>query len=229
MKLCSLISRLQELNAYLKVFPPDTEGQETASLPSDEILDIIYHSMPNTWKNKMIEQGFNYTDSTIKEMTDFFETRVENLEPKEEKKKSSAAVKKSKKTNKKRKRDVSDSSVVESSEESIQDHCPIKKYCILHDKCSHSTDNCKDLRAMVSKHKKRNKKSFNNYGKSNKELNALIEKKFQKFVKNKKRRKTEKELQHFQEMQISDNESKKSVSSFDESVEDGEISTSNSE
>ena len=34
----------------------------------------------------MIEQGFNYTDSTIKEMTNFFETRVENLEPKEDRK-----------------------------------------------------------------------------------------------------------------------------------------------
>ena len=34
----------------------------------------------------MIGQGFNYADSTVKEMTDFFETRVENLEPKEEKK-----------------------------------------------------------------------------------------------------------------------------------------------
>ena len=34
----------------------------------------------------MIEEGINYTSSTIKEMTDFFETRVENLEPKEKKK-----------------------------------------------------------------------------------------------------------------------------------------------
>ena len=58
---------------------------------------------------------------------------------------------------------------------------------------------------MVSK----KEKNFRNYGKSNKELNALVEKKFQKFVKNKKRRKTEKELQHFQEMQISDDKSKK--------------------
>ena len=33
----------------------------------------------------MIEQGFNYADSTSKEMSDFFEIRVENLEPKEEK------------------------------------------------------------------------------------------------------------------------------------------------
>ena len=57
---------------------------------------------------------------------------------------------------------------------------------------------------MVKKLKQRKKKNFKNYGKSNKELNALIEKKFHNFVKNKKRRKTEKELQHFQEMQISD-------------------------
>ena len=56
-----------------------------------------------------------------------------------------------------------------------------------------------------------------------KELNLLIEKKCQKFVKNKKMRKTEEELQHVQEMQISDDESKKYVSSVIESVESGEI------
>ena len=90
------------MNAYLEEFSPDTEGRETAPLPADEIMDIIYHSMPNTWKNKMIGQGFNYADSTIKEMTDFFDTRVENLEPKEDRKKSSAAAKKSLKKIKKK-------------------------------------------------------------------------------------------------------------------------------
>ena len=68
---------------------------------------------------------------------------------------------------------------------------------------------------MVKKHKQRKKKPFKNYAKNNKELNALIVKKFQKSVKNKKLRKTEKEPQHFQEMQISNNESKKSISSFE--------------
>ena len=67
-------------------------------------------------ENKMIEQGFNYADSTIKEMTDFFETRVENLEPKEDRKKSSVASKKNKKSTKKRKREDFNSSVVESRE-----------------------------------------------------------------------------------------------------------------
>ena len=86
MKLHTFISRLQEWNAYLEDFPPDRKGQETAHLPADEIMDIIYHSMHIIRKNEMIEQGFNYVDSTIKEMTDFFETREENLEPKEDKK-----------------------------------------------------------------------------------------------------------------------------------------------
>ena len=72
--------------------------------------------MPTTWKNKIIEQGFNYADSTIKKMTDLFETGVENLEPKEDTKKSSAVSKKNQdeKFYKKRKRAYSDSSIVES-------------------------------------------------------------------------------------------------------------------
>ena len=85
MKLHSFTSMLQKLNAYLEEFPPDTEGQETVPLSADEIMDIIYHPMPTMWKNKMIEQGFNYADFAIKEMTDFFETKVENLKIKEEK------------------------------------------------------------------------------------------------------------------------------------------------
>ena len=43
------------MNTYLEEFLPDTEGQETAPLPADEIMDIIYHSMPTMWKKKMIE------------------------------------------------------------------------------------------------------------------------------------------------------------------------------
>ena len=130
--------------------------------------------MPTTWKNKIIKQGFNYADSTIKEMIDFFETRVENLEPKEDRKMSSSASKKPRKALKKRKREDSDSSVIESSDESTEARFPTRKYCILHGKCSHSTAYYKVLRAMVVKHKQRKKKNFNNYGKSNKELNALI-------------------------------------------------------
>ena len=43
--------------------------------------------MPATWKNKMIEQGFNYTDSTVKKKNNIFETRVVYPESQEDKKK----------------------------------------------------------------------------------------------------------------------------------------------
>ena len=33
------------VNAYLEKFPPGTDGQEASSIPADEIIDIIYHSM----------------------------------------------------------------------------------------------------------------------------------------------------------------------------------------
>ena len=73
----------------------------------------------------MIEQGFNYADSTIKEMTDLCETRVEYLEPKQEKKR------------------------INQPKLAVQTRNTI----YLHDECSHSTTSCKDLCAMVNKHK----------------------------------------------------------------------------
>ena len=91
----------------------------------------------------------------------------------------------------------SDPSVVESSDVSTENCRPTRKYYILHGKCSHSTDNCRHLRAMVKKQKQREKKNFKDYGKSNKELNALVENKFQKFVKNMKRRKQRKNYNTF--------------------------------
>ena len=44
-------------------------------------MDIIYNSMRTTYKNKMVDQSFNYADSIINKIIDFFETWVENLEP----------------------------------------------------------------------------------------------------------------------------------------------------
>ena len=90
MKLRSFISRLQKLNAYLEEFSPYTDGQETEAPPADEIMDIIYHSMPTTWRIKMIEQCFNYADSTVKETTAFFETREKNWNLKMKRKKFSS-------------------------------------------------------------------------------------------------------------------------------------------
>ena len=141
----------------------------------------------------MIEQGFNNADSIIKEMSDFFETRVENLELKEKKKKSSVAAKTTnKKSLKKRKREDPDSSIIESSEESTIEHQPNMKYCILYNKCSHYMDNYKDLHVMINENNQKKKRNYKNYENINKEINALIEKKFQRNCKKQKKQKDKK-------------------------------------
>ena len=58
--------------------------------------------------NKMIELNFNLMSSTVKEITDFFETIVKNLEPKEEKKKYSASSKKKAKGKRSSKKRIQD-------------------------------------------------------------------------------------------------------------------------
>ena len=65
---------------YLSYFPSDRPGQQVTSLPDDDIKEILYHAMPNTWKKKMVEQGYNYLDDLFHSMAEFFGTRIENLE-----------------------------------------------------------------------------------------------------------------------------------------------------
>ena len=80
MKVKTFTTRLVQLNEYLPYFPPDSDNQEVVKLQLDDLKEILYHAMPNSWKKKMTEQGFNYIAHHIYEISDFFETRCENLE-----------------------------------------------------------------------------------------------------------------------------------------------------
>ena len=50
------------------------------ALPDDEVKEILNHATTNVWRKKIIEQGYNYLDRSIQEMTVFFETRIERQE-----------------------------------------------------------------------------------------------------------------------------------------------------
>ena len=68
-------------------------------------------------------------------MTDFFETRVENMEPKEDKKKILQLPKKEEKRKAPRSvKEQTPDSVVEWSKESSMERRPNRKCCILHGK-----------------------------------------------------------------------------------------------
>ena len=80
MKIRIFTTRLIQLNNYLSCFPPDCVGQMVTALPDDEVKEILYHAIPNSWRTKMTEQGYIYLDRSIQKMSVCFETRVEKLE-----------------------------------------------------------------------------------------------------------------------------------------------------
>ena len=55
MKVRSFSTRLIQPNTYLPYFPPDRPDKLVTSLPDDDIKEILYHTMRNTWKKKMVE------------------------------------------------------------------------------------------------------------------------------------------------------------------------------
>ena len=49
MKVWSFPTRPIQLNMYLLYFLPDRRGQLVTPFPDDDINDIFYDAMPNTW------------------------------------------------------------------------------------------------------------------------------------------------------------------------------------
>ncbi len=60
------------LNNYLARFPPFGDAT-TQKLPDDEIIDAVEFSIPNTWRKKMMEQGFNPVAHLLQELKEFCE------------------------------------------------------------------------------------------------------------------------------------------------------------
>ena len=102
MKVHTFTTRLLQLNTYLAYFPPVREGQTVTPFPEDDVKEILYHTMPNMWKKKMVEKGYNYLDSSTQQMTEFFATMIENLERFDSKKDLKRGTKETKPTRKTR-------------------------------------------------------------------------------------------------------------------------------
>ena len=210
-------TRLVQLNEYLTYFPPDTEGQVVDKLPLDDVKEILYHAMPNSWKKEMTKQGYNYISHSLDKICEFFQTRCENLESPVE-----TATTKKKKSSKKKKVKISETSDY-SSAESETEAPSKKKHCLLHGWCGHVTKDCNDLKEMIRKSKKKKQKAFaKKAGKSynKQELNAFFEKKLKKALKVGKEAKRTHELRNFESMNLSDSEKSSSENSVSSSSSD---------
>ena len=119
----------------------------------------------------MVEQGYNYLDGCIQNMTEFYETRVENLERFDSKKDSNKDKKN--KANKKRKHsnnNVSDAKKFQETESG-------KKYCHYHGTCGHSTLKCTLVKSLVEKEKLKKQRSSKERQYTKHRVNILVEKK----------------------------------------------------
>ena len=103
------------------------------------------------------------------------------------------------------------------------------KYCKYHGKCNHTTEQCKDIKRLITDDKRRKRKGrynekrdrdrehkkrrSSNYVKKS-EINVLATKKLKKYLKKKKGEKQMQELRNFENIKLSDDEkSDKSSSS----------------
>ena len=221
------VTHVQEINAYLIFFRTETQDA-AAALPEDELVEALYHAMPNSWRNTMVLQGFNYVNHTVIELLQFCE-RLETLEPPAEKKKKSTDKSTTSSGNKRKRVSFFDSS----------DDDGNRKYCLLHGYCAHTTNECEDIKPMISGLKKkkaamktktkfpRSARMTGSYTSSKKnyvhkdEVNSLVEKKMKKFLKKNKEKKDEvHQMEQFANLNLSEDEDDKSVSSDSSSDSD---------
>ena len=158
MKVRTFTPRLIQLNNYFPYFPPDWVGQMVPALPDDEVKETFYHAMPNLWRKKMSKQECNCLDRSIQEVSGFFQTRVENLETPAPLPAARSLTRKRRNSKKQKAVSFEDSD----KDSSSNDKKPPskKKFCQYHGKCSHSTDKCTTLKALIKKAKSNKSKGY---------------------------------------------------------------------
>ncbi len=188
------VARVVEINSYLTEFPPVNATTPSAVLGEAELLDILEFGIPLTWQKTMVLHGFDPSEGTIKQFTEFCE-RLERTggEIHEEK------IPLKKKFEKR-----------QGEKNEFSKGRKTRHYCLLHGQNnSHSTDNCIKLKKEAEKQKKgaekKTPKKINRYGD---EIHTLIEfaKEAMKEKQAEKKRKIEHELNNFERLSVSDSE-----------------------
>lgn len=172
------MSRLVEINSYLKDFPPFGENQ---MLPVDEVLEIADYALPAKWRKAMNMHGFDATLHTPAEFVEFCE-RLEFAESGETQNHSKAQ----RNSGTDRKGGSKDGISRAKSSERGTKRKKDDKFCILHNTYGHTLDECKvmidqakRMRASyeakgTSKNQSWNRKDHENKKKKSEEINAIV-------------------------------------------------------
>ena len=188
-KILDFVALVQQLNEYLTYLPPFEAKQ---SLPTDEILDILEFSIPNSWQKEFERTGFDPADSDIATFVEHCE-RIELTEDLEQ-----ATPKSEKGMKSKTKRKFGSTGEISHAKSSAEaknykNNSKTEKFCKLHNCNGHSTEECKVVLAQIGKMravweakspdtKPASKKTkYNNYKYNKQELHDLV----QEMVENK--------------------------------------------
>ena len=178
MKIRQYLVNLNRMNnEEIPNLPPYTVGQQ---LTDDELVDILLYAVPKSWIKEMDRQGFDAVAKTPGQVVDFLE-QIETAEDFDGDKQKQVVNNSNNKNKSKQQKQGSDS-------KSKGDG---SKYCMLHGKGNHSSEECRNMQAQVkrmktnggeakstggSKNKTWSRKSEDNKKVTKKELNALLTK-----------------------------------------------------
>ena len=140
MKVSIYLQHLIRINTEeIPSLPPFNEDQ---SLGPDELVDILLHGTPRAWQKEMDRQGFAPLEHTPVEVVDFME-RIEAAEEFD----GHTVTGKSKDNGGKKSFNQNGKG---------NDHSKTGKYCALHGKGNHTTDDCRTIKSQVKKLKSSN-------------------------------------------------------------------------
>ena len=208
MKTREWLARIHEINNRI----PDMEPNQT-KLTDEEMKEIAEYGIPRSFSNEMIRQQFNPINETIQDFILFCE-RLEMLEATnnddDEQKERKNKSKGDKNKNKRRR------------EDGRTDGRSAEKYCAIHGRCNHTTDECdvvkrtaKRLRGEDKDNHARRKGKYTSNSSSTKtkkeEFHAMVDSAVKKALKaripKRKRDATSDELHAFNELDISESDS----------------------
>ena len=175
MKVRTYVQHIWRINTEEIPYIPTAPDAANAPAPlsEDEILDIVLHNTPNSWEKEMDRQRFDPVSHSLMEVVDF----MEGIETAEDFNGTTVPKKPAKKNS--------------SNNKSLTSS--MEKYCMLHGKGSHSTEECQKLKAEAkrlksgtyssgdskpkfSKNKSWSRKANDGKEKTKSDLNAIVNK-----------------------------------------------------
>ena len=170
MNIRTYVQHLNRINGdelpRLPPFDPDN------SLGEDEMTDILLFGTPKSWQAEMERQGFDPMAHDVNEIC----TSMENLESAEAFDRKASPVDKQKNNNNKKKGNSSSNN---------NNSTNGGKYCAIHGKCGHSTEDCRTIQNLkkneggkpaASKNKSWKRQADDNKQKSGKDFAAFVKK-----------------------------------------------------